>query len=130
MSKKLLNNKDGFSLIEVLMAITLFTFLAVGVLTMTTMGIKTNSYAQHHTRAVQLAESGLELLRRVNYATELSAFNGVVEDYGSLPQYGEFRRSFQVTYDPAISILQVTVTWRNQNVDSFPIVLTTQRVAQ
>jgi prepilin-type N-terminal cleavage/methylation domain-containing protein len=129
-SKKLLNNKDGFSLIEVLMAITLFTFLAVGVLTMTTMGIKTNSYTQHHTKAVQLAESGLELLRRVNYTLELAAFDGVVNEYGTIPHYLEFRRSFQVTYAPDISTLQVTITWRSQGIVSVPIVLTTQRVAQ
>ena len=42
-SKKPSNKQNGFSLIEVLMTATLFTFLVVGVLTMTTMGIKTNS---------------------------------------------------------------------------------------
>jgi hypothetical protein len=100
------------------------------VLTMTTMGIRTNSYTQHHTKAVQLAESGLELLRRVNYTTELGGFNGVVNDYGTIPQYGEFRRSFQVIYAPDISTLQVTITWRIKGgIDSFPIVLSTQRVA-
>lgn len=135
MSKKLLIERSGFSLLEVLMAMTLFTFLVIGVLTMTTMGIKTNAYAQHHTKAVQLAESGLELLRRVNYTTELEGFNGVVNDYGTIANYPEFRRSFQVTYAADISTLQVTVTWRiNYNRDeggttSFPIVLTTQRAA-
>ena len=129
MSKKLLNDRGGFSLLEVLMATTLFTFLVVGVLTMTTMGIKTNSYAQHHTKAVQLAESGLELLRRVNYVTELPGFDGVVNDFGTIPQYPEYRRSFQVTYAADISTLQVTITWRNQGIVSFPIVLTTQRAA-
>jgi prepilin-type N-terminal cleavage/methylation domain-containing protein len=128
-SKKFLNDQGGFSLLEVLMAITLFTFLVVGVLTMTTMGIKTNSYAQHHTKAVQLAESGLELLRRVNYVTELPTFNGVENDYGTIPQYPEFRRVFQVIYNADISTLRVTITWRNQGVESFPIVLTTQRAA-
>jgi type II secretory pathway pseudopilin PulG len=129
-SSKFLNEKCGFSILEVLMAITLFTFLVVGVLTMTTMGIRTNAYAQHHTKAEQLAESGLELLRRVDYTTELSAFNGVVNDFGSIPQYPEFRRSFQVTYAPDISTLQVTITWRSQGVASFPVVLATQRAAQ
>jgi prepilin-type N-terminal cleavage/methylation domain-containing protein len=128
-SKKHLNDPRAFSLIEVLMAITLFTFLVVGVLTMTTMGIRTNSYAQHHTKAVQLAESGLELLRRVNYTTELSGFNGVVNDYGTIPQYLEYRRTFEVDYAADISTLRVRITWRTQNAVSFPIVLTTQRAA-
>jgi prepilin-type N-terminal cleavage/methylation domain-containing protein len=129
-SKKILNDDRAFSLIEVLMAITLFTFLVVGVLTMTSMGIKTNSYAQHHTKAVQLAESGLELLRRVNYTTELSAFDGVVNDYGTIPQYLEYRRSFRVVYAADISTLEVRITWRTQGAESFPIVLTTQRAAE
>ena len=114
---------------EVLMAITLFTLLVLGVLTMTTMGIRTNSWAQHHTKAMQLAESGLELLRRVNYNTELNTFDGVVNDYGTIPNYPEFRRSFQVTYGLDISTLQVTITWRTQGAVSFPVVLTTRRAA-
>lgn len=129
MSKKPLNNQHGFSLMEVLMAISLFTLLVVGVLTMTTMGIRTNSWAQHHTKAVQLAESGLELLRRVDYDTQLSAFDGVVNDYGTIPQYPEYRRSFQVTYATDISTLRVTITWRTQGAVSFPVVLTTQRAS-
>jgi hypothetical protein len=97
---------------------------------MTAMGIKTNSWAQHHTKAVQLAESGLELMRRVDYATQLSAFDGTVNEYGTIANYPEYRRSFQVTYGTDISTLQVTITWRIQNAVSFPIVLTTQRAAE
>lgn len=130
MSKKYLNDERAFSLLEVLVAMALFTFLVIGVLTMTTMGIRTNSYAQHHTKAVQLAESGLELLRRVNYTTELSGFNGVVNDYNTIPNYLEYRRSFTVNYALDISTLQVAVTWRNHGVESIPIVLTTQRAVQ
>jgi Tfp pilus assembly protein PilV len=115
-SKKYLNDERAFSLLEVLVAMALFTFLVIGVLTMTTMGIRTNSYAQHHTKAVQLAESGLELLRRVNYNT--------------IPNYLEYRRSFTVNYALDISTLQVAVTWRNHGVESIPIVLTTQRAVQ
>jgi hypothetical protein len=126
--KKILNNNQGFSFIDVLVAAVLFSFLVIGVLLMTSMGIKTNSWAQHHTKAVQLAESGLELMRRVNYTTELSTYDGLVEEYGSIPQYMEFRRSYQVTYTPDISTIQVTVTWRSQNMNSFPIVLTSQRI--
>lgn len=144
MSKKFLNSKDGFSLIEVLMAITLFAFLAVGVLTMTTMGIKSNFYAQHHTKAVQLAESSMEMMRRVDYNDVLPAFDGVsatattlngvtifpVSDYGSIPQYMEFSRNLRVIWAPDISTLRVTITWRSQGIVSVPIVLETQRGAQ
>lgn len=143
MSQKILNDKRGFSLIEVLMAISIFAFLVVGVLTMTTMGIKSNSYAQHHTKAVQLAESSMEMLRRVDYNDVLQYFNGVshsvdtpsgvtiypVSEYGSIPQYVEFRRVLLVNYTPTVSTLRVTITWRSQGVDSFPVVLESRRVA-
>lgn len=129
MSTKILNEQRGFSLVEVLIAITLFAFLVVGVLTMTTMGIRTNSWAQHHTKAVQLAESGLELLRRVNYTTELNDYNGDVEDYGTIPQYREYRREYTVNFAADISTIQVTINWRTRGAVSFPIVLTSQRVA-
>ncbi len=127
--KKTLNDNRAFSLLEVLVAITIFTFLVIGVLTMTTMGIRTNSWTKHHTKAVQLAESGLELMRRVNYTTQLAAFDGVVNDYGTLPQYLEYRRTFQVDYAADISTLRVTVTWRTQGATSFPVVLATERAS-
>lgn len=145
MSKKnsLFHYKRGFSLLEVLMAITLFAFLVVGVLTMTTMGIRTNSYAQHHTKAVQLAESTMEMMRRVDYNDVLPEFDGVsdevttasgitihpVEPYGSIAKYGEFRRVSQVNWATDISLLRVTITWRTQGTESIPIVLESQRVA-
>jgi prepilin-type N-terminal cleavage/methylation domain-containing protein len=142
--KKILNNQGGFSLIEVLMAISLFAFLVVGVLTMTTMGIKSNAYAQHHTKAVQLAESSMEMMRRVDYNDVLQYFDGVsnmvntpkgvtifpVSDYGSIPQYMEFRRVLLVTYAPDISKLRVTITWRTQGTVSIPVVLESQRSAK
>jgi type II secretory pathway pseudopilin PulG len=128
-----LNNARGFSFIEVLTAVVLFSFLVVGVLMMTTMNIKSNSYTQHHTKAVQLAESGLELLRRVDYNNELPNYDGVsalsVSDFGTIPQYPDFRRVLLVNWGTQLSTLQVSVTWRTQSATSFPLVLTTQRVA-
>ena len=126
---KNLNDKRAFSLIEVLITVSLFSFLVIGVLSMTTMGIRTNSWAKHHTKAVQLAESGLELMRRVNYATELEDFDGVENDYGTLPQYREYKRTFEVDFAPDISTIRVTVTWRTQGAISFPVELTSQRAA-
>ena len=134
MSKKISNNVRGFSFIEVLTAVVLFSFLVIGVLLMTTMNIQSNSYSQHHTKAVQLAESGLELLRRVDYNNELPNYDGVTDplafnDFGTIANYPEFSRSLMVTWGTQLSTLRVTVTWRTRGVNSFPIVLTTQRVA-
>ncbi len=127
--KKISNNSRGFSFLEVLTAVVLFSFLVIGVLSMTTMNIRSNSYAQHHTKAVQLAESGLEFLRRIDYTTQLPAYAaGVASGYGTLPNYGEYSRTLQATINGTISTLTVTVTWRSQGLNSAPVVLTTRRV--
>jgi len=135
--KKLFNNSHGFSFIEVLTAVVLFSFLVIGVLMMTTMNIKSNSYTQHHTKAVQLAESGLELLRRVDYTIDLPNYDGAsaiaVSDFGQMPNYPEFRRVLLAQWldplNPNLCTLSATVTWRTQTANSFPLVLTTVRVA-
>jgi prepilin-type N-terminal cleavage/methylation domain-containing protein len=123
----------GFSFVEVLVALVIFSFLVIGVLMMTSMNIKSDSYTQHHTKAVQLAESGLELLRRVDYTTDLPNYDGVsaisFSDYGQIPNYLDFRRRLQVIWGAEISTLVVTVNWRTLRKDSPPMVLSTMRVA-
>lgn len=119
----------GFSLVEVLIATALLAFLAISILGMTTMNINSNSFIQHHTKAVQLAESGLEEMRRVDYVNQLPAYNGTVQDFGEIANYPEFRRTFQVDYQAAISTLRVSVVWRRRGANSSPLTLVTQRVA-
>ncbi len=123
------SNSRGFTLVEVLISIVLLAFLAIGILGMTTVTINSNSFIQHHTKAVQLAESGLEEMRRVDYVNQLSAYNGVIEDFGSIPNYPGFRRVFTVDYAADISTLTVAVTWHFNRATSSPLVLTSLRVA-
>jgi prepilin-type N-terminal cleavage/methylation domain-containing protein len=127
--KKTSNSTQGFSLIEVLTALVLFTFLVIGTLLMTTVHINSNAYTQHHTKAVQLAESGLELLRRVDYTVQLAGFDGVEQGYGTIANYPDYRRSFAVNYGAEISTLTVSIRWRVLSAESNPVTLSTQRVA-
>jgi Tfp pilus assembly protein PilV len=127
--RKISNDARGFSFIEVLTAVILFSFLVIGVLLMTTVNINSNAYTQHHTKAVQLAESGLELLRRVDYTADLAGYDGVEQGYGTIPNYLDFRRTFSVNYAADISTLTVTVHWRVRSAESSPVVLVTRRVA-
>jgi len=120
----------GFSFIEVLAAVTIFSFVVVGVMLMTTMHIRTSSYAQHHTKAMQLAEDGMEMLKRLNYDAELINMDGVVNDFGTIANYPEFRRDFQVNWNTEISTLRVTVTWRSMARNPNPVVLVSLRTSQ
>ncbi len=126
-------DKTGFSLIEVLVAVTLLSFVAVGVMTMTTANVNFNSFTQHHTKAVQFAEDGLELLKRVDYNAQLPLYDGAsataVIDYGQDLNYPEYRRVLLVEWGMEISTLRSTVTWRSMGAaNTNPVELTTLRV--
>lgn len=129
MSDMISSKSRGFTLVEVLISTALLAFLAVGILGMTTVTINSNSYVRNHTKAVQLAESGLEELRRVDYVNQLAAYNGVYEDFGSIPNYPGFSRTYTVNFAAGISTLAVSVSWRVRGTNSNPLVLTSLRVA-
>ena len=121
MSAKYFNKQDGFSFVEVLVATSILAFLVVGVLTMTTTHIKINSFAIHHTRAVQLTEDAVERLRRMDF-TAVQTFGTVTEAYGSIENYSDFTRTISATMIDADNYrITATVRWRSQGVDSSPI---------
>ena len=112
---------------EVLVAAGLLAFLVVGVLTMTTAHIKTNSFAIHHTKAVQLAEEQVERLLRMDFAG-VQAFGTVSEALGTIANYPEFSRTTTATMINAENYrITSTVRWRSQGVDSNPIILSVIR---
>jgi prepilin-type N-terminal cleavage/methylation domain-containing protein len=117
--------KKGFSLIELLIAITVFAFLVIGVLSMTSVQIHSNSFLLHHTKALQLAEAGMELLNRVDYATQLAGYNGVVET--NIQNYGGFQREYIVEWETDTSRIAVRVFWQRTGRNSNPIILNSLR---
>lgn len=119
------NKQSGFSLIEVLVALIVFTFLVVGVLSMTTVQINSNSYLQHHSKALQLAENGVELLNRVDYNTQLPTYINKVET--AIPNFMGYQREYSVQWDTDISTLSVRVFWQKSGRNSNPIVLNSIR---
>jgi len=119
------NKQSGFSLIEVLVALIVFTFLVVGVLSMTTVQINSNSYLQHHSKALQLAENGIELLNRVDYNTQLPTYINKVDT--AIPNFMGYQREYSVQWDTDISTLSVRVFWQKSGRNSNPIVLNSIR---
>lgn len=57
----------GFSLVEVLVAMTILSIGILGIATLTGTALKTSSYSQALTQAVHLAEDRLEALRSVPF---------------------------------------------------------------
>jgi prepilin-type N-terminal cleavage/methylation domain-containing protein len=107
-----LSKKNGFSLIEVLIALILF---AVGVLAIGAMqigSIKGNSFSQEVTQATVLSQEKLEELRKMDFDdSNLSVGH---HDEGVLSGSG-FSRSYDVANtSPTLKTVMVTVRWTEE----------------
>jgi len=72
-------NKDGgFTLIEILIAITIFAIGILGATTMQIMAIQTNAKANRKTEALAVASEQMEKLINQDYADIASSQNDVV----------------------------------------------------
>jgi prepilin-type N-terminal cleavage/methylation domain-containing protein len=119
------SKQNGFSFIEVLISVTILALVIVGVLTMTTVHIKTNNFALHHTKAVQLAEEGVERMMRMDFDT-VFALNGSpqVEAYDTIPKYAEFTRTISVTQVDMDNVtIACRVRWKTQGLNSNPVTM-------
>ncbi len=129
--KKILNNKKGFTFIETLVSVTILSFIVIGVLTMTSVHIKMNSFALHHTKAVQLAEEGVEMLLRLDPSVLPGYYDpGQTEDFGTIVKYPDYSRTITVKIDPGdMNNYRITcsVIWRSQRLNSKPLVLSMLR---
>ena len=102
-------NKKGFTLIEVLIGLTI---LAVGLLVIAGMqmtSIKGGSFSHHVSQATILAQDKIEELKNLPYSMLTS------QDYATVPDT-VFSRKYDVVEDPGNSIKTITVTvkWRDQ----------------
>lgn len=88
---RLFAEKDGFSLIEVLISLTILAVGLLGLALLQTTAVKGNEIANKSTVATELAQDTLERFRRVAWANVLSqadtaAFNATQTPiYASLP---------------------------------------------
>ncbi len=118
---KISKKNKGFTLVEVLVAAVLLSFVVVGVLLMSTTSIKSNHYANRHTRAIVLAEEKMESMLKIPF-DQLSTYTTEEEDYGKITNHVEFRRRTTVSViDTDQYRITVTVNWKSQGKNSAPI---------
>jgi len=118
--KKVCDNQSGFTLLEVLIAISILTVGLLGVAQMQIMGIKGNYFSGNTTAALSLAEEKMEDLLGKSYTdAELASgnnpdANNPIDETGQAG--GIYSRMWTVTDNtPIIDTKEVTVSvsWDN-----------------
>jgi Tfp pilus assembly protein PilV len=99
------NNCDGFSILETLIALSIFTIGILAVATLVLSSIGENATARRVTEATALAEDRLEQLTAMSYG-DINDGNDTV---------GAYQVEWDVTEDdivPQTKSITVTVTWQ------------------
>ena len=116
-----LRNNKGFTLIEILIAITVFSIGLLGMATLTTGIIRGNLASNNLTTATVLAQEQMEDIIRDGYAKA----SGKDENYGSITDFSQYKRVTVVDDNKPetdMKIVTVTVYWDS---DSHSVVLKT-----
>jgi type IV pilus modification protein PilV len=111
--------QSGFTVIEILVALAIFTVAILGVAVSATTVIQANQRSFHNTLATNLAQDKIEELR-ANPATVTNGSDSVTPDNLNLV----FSRSWTVTANTPVSgrsTVTVTVTWNAYGTRSISI---------
>jgi prepilin-type N-terminal cleavage/methylation domain-containing protein len=105
--------QDGFTLLELVIAMGLFASGLLGLTLLTSCLMANNMTARHHAVATQLAQNKIEMLRQNAYSGIVDGTEPKVDASGSSGS-GVFSRAVTVeeNEDPAFKQVTVTVSWR------------------
>ena len=99
-------------MLEVLIALTIFSFALLALAAMATTVIRGNSYSHKVSTATTLAQDKIEAIKNLNYSSIASQAG--TENYGTITGYLKFRRQVTVVTDSPVSnaaTITVTVSW-------------------
>ena len=100
----------GFTLIEIMIAITLLSVGLLGMAGLTVGIIRSNSLSSEVTEATTLAQTKMEDIKRLGY----SGVTAQSEAYNTISGYPTYRRVTQVANTPTgMKTVTITVLWSN-----------------
>lgn len=102
------HHADGFTLVEVLIAMVVLAIGLLGVAQISIVVINSNAVGKRLTTATTLAQDKAEDILQRGYANA----NGIAgtEDYGTIPEYSGYKRVTTITPNtPATGMLTATV---------------------
>jgi len=113
------NKDDGFSLIEILIAISILAVGLMGILSIFPIAGAKIRNAQMQEEALKLAQAGIEKARSLNF-DNLNDANLVDEPYGTIEGYHDYKRDYTVLRAsnseaneiPDVRMVTVTVSFR------------------
>lgn len=101
-------------MLEVLVALALVALALLSLSSLTTTGLSGSYRSQKLTIATMLAQETLELARLEGYRPALQHPEDLVEDYGEVEQYPQFKRVVsRIPHQPATGLqtIMVAVLW-------------------
>ncbi len=110
MTMKILRNKKGFTLLEILVALTLLATALLGMAGLTAALMQGNTFSNRLTVAATLAQDRLEDLTKLGYGNTPVEYSEVTEEYNSIPNFPFYRRVTTIEVDePDKDMKTVTV---------------------
>jgi type IV pilus assembly protein PilV len=105
-------DQNGFTLIEVLIAIVIIIIGTLGLASLTASIIHGNSFSNRITVATTLAQDRMESVKRLGYKN-VSTLEGT-EDYGSILGYEGYKRVTSISsLTPGMKTVKVQVSWKS-----------------
>ena len=102
---------NGFTLIEVLIAIVILSVGLLGMAALTVGIIKGNRFSNDLTTATTLAQDKMEDIRREGYSDTPATDTTTIENYDSITDYALYKRQMVTVVDsPAANMKTITVT--------------------
>jgi prepilin-type N-terminal cleavage/methylation domain-containing protein len=103
--------ENGFTLVEVLIAVMVLAVAFLAMYQMQAMAVRGNETGNQVTIATVLAQDKMEEIRNTAYDNVIS-INFPAENYGMVPNYPQFRREVTVTENGRMKTVRVSVLWK------------------
>jgi prepilin-type N-terminal cleavage/methylation domain-containing protein len=124
-----MRSQEGFTLIEIMIAMTVLLIGFVGVLAMQISLTRESNFSRHTVEASMVGEQKMEELFAIP-EVNMASSNDKVNSLGELVSDGLFERTWTVDRsNTALTTIKVSVKW-NERGDDYTISLTSQRVVQ
>lgn len=120
------SGQAGFTVIEVMIALTILLIGIAGLLSMQLTAMRATSFSRHATEASMLAEDKMEVLRTVPVAL-LVGGTDVVDSRGLPDPGGLFTRTWTVAVVGTDTEVNVAIAWPEQGGEVFTISMSTVR---